>query len=326
MRCSALLGMLLATAASAAEPTFRFDVVAGRHVDVKHGDRLVVRFVNAPRDATNADTHYLTFKPFHHVYDPVDGTTCLTSDAHPKTKDVQFPHHRGLFFGFNKITYGEQTADIWHGTKNVYSTFTRMVGTVADATRASHTAEITWHGPSGDLFATEERTIVVHASPAGTTKLDWATTLSTKQPSVRLEGDPQHAGFHIRATQEVAKSTAKQTVYVRPDGVGRPGETRNWEPKTKDPRTINLPWNAMAVSLVNGQRYTFLRIPHPTNPKETRGSERDYGRFGDYFEYTLTPTQPLRLRYRVWVVRGDLTVERCKELAAEFASPEKGDR
>ena len=46
----------------------------------------------------------------------------LTNSSAKTTKDGLYPHHRGLFFGFNKISYGDkQTADIWHGTDNVFS-------------------------------------------------------------------------------------------------------------------------------------------------------------------------------------------------------------
>jgi hypothetical protein len=73
--------------------------------------------------------------------------------------------------------------------------------------------------------------------------------------------------------------------------------------------------------VVSGQRYTVLRVNHPDNPKPARGSERDYGRFGDYFEYDLTPDHPLNLRYRVWVQPGEMTVEQCAAIARTFVAP-----
>jgi hypothetical protein len=55
---------------------------------------------------------------------------------------------------------------------------------------------------------------------------------------VTLDGDPQHAGFHFRADNEVAAKTSKQTVFTRPDGTDQPGKTRNWP----DVKThVNLP-------------------------------------------------------------------------------------
>jgi hypothetical protein len=300
-------------------PAFSFKEIQGEHVDLLFDKRPVLRYVNKPHDPK---AHYLTFKPFHQVFDPRDGKVMLSSGAYPDPKDGQFPHHRGLFFGFNKISYEQDgkklTPDIWHGTNNVFSTADKTSNSEAGEVFARQTSNISWHGADGKKFADETRTVTVYHVPDGT-MLDWSTELTTKLDKVRLDGDPQHAGFHFRATQEVSKSTAKQTYYLRPDGKGKEGETRNWDAKAKeiDKRTINLTWNAMSF-VTNGKRYTALRINHPDNPKDTRGSERDYGRFGDYFEFDLTPKTPLKLKYRVWVQEGEMTVEQCEAMAHGF--------
>ena len=78
---------------------------------------------------------------------------------------------------------------------------------------------------------------------------------------------------------------------------------------------------SLSPAVTGGKRYTVLRVNHPDNPGETRGSERDYGRFGDYFEYDLTPDNPLRLKYRVWVQEGEMTVEQCNAIASGFVNP-----
>lgn len=312
------LFVLFAAAARAAEPGYHFVETKGEYTDLKFGDRTVLRFVNKPHDASTADSHYMTFKPFHQVFDPATGTVLLSSGAHPNTKDYLYPHHRGIFFGFNKITYGDkQAADIWHGTKNVFSTVDKVIEQKADAKTATQTAAISWHGSDGKEFATEQRTVTVE-NVSGGTQIDWSTTLSTQLKLVKLDGDPQHAGFHFRANQEVSKNGKENTYYLRPDGKDKVGATRNWDAKKPDPKTVNLPWNACSF-VVAGKRYTALRINHPDNPKETRGSERDYGRFGDYFEYDLTPEKPLKLKYRVWVQEGEMTGEQCDAKAKAFA-------
>ncbi|MBX3420030.1 MAG: fumarylacetoacetate hydrolase family protein [Pirellulaceae bacterium] len=285
----------------------------GEYLDILAGDRPVVRFMLKPRDGSSPEAHYETFKPFHHVFDPLTGTQLLTGGAHPNTKQFLYPHHRGLFFGFNRIAYGGQQADIWHGKDGVHSTCLRLEDMSTSENSATHTAVIGWFGTDGQQFAEERRTVVVYNSVGGT-QIDWSTELTTKLEKVRLDGDPQHAGFHFRAHQDVAMHNSQQTYYLRPDGRGKLGETRNWDAKRPDPITENLPWNAMSF-VVSDQRYTVLRINHPDNPGPTRGSERDYGRFGDYFEYDLTPDKPLRLKYRLWIQAGEMQPSQCAQRA-----------
>ena len=291
------------------------------------GGRKVLEFFKPAHDPKD---HYYTFKPFHHVFDPVDGKTTLTNGSAKTAKDGQFPHHRGLFFGWNRISYDGKTADIWHGTDNVFSQFDKLLDSGFGPVLGFEKVAISWHGKDGATFIDEERSLTAYAVSGGSV-IDFTSTLKTDRKSVKLDGDPQHAGFHFRANMEVSKNGKENTYYLRPDGKGKIGETRNWEapkpdPKNKsemtkpDPRTINQPWNAMSF-VVGGKRYTLLRIVHPDNPKDSRGSERDYGRFGDYFEYTVTPEKPLRVKYRIWVQAGEMTVDQCAAMAAAFRTP-----
>jgi hypothetical protein len=305
-----------------APPQFKFTEEKDGNTLLTFDGRKVVEYFRLKHDP---DNHYYTFKPFHNVYDPAKGETLLTNSSAKTDKDGLYPHHRGLFFGFNKISYGDkQTADIWHGTDKVFSQHDKALAQEAGEVFAWERDAISWHGKDGATFATEERDVTAYHIH-GVTLLDWSTVLSTKLDKVRLDGDPQHAGFHFRANQEVAKNGKENAYYLRPDGKGKNGDTRNWDPNpkatvTKDPRTVNLPWNACSF-VTGGKRYTVLRIGHPDNPKETRGSERDYGRFGDYFEYDLTPKTPLKLKYRVWIQEGEMTVEQCNALADAFIHP-----
>lgn len=303
-----------------APPQFRVFVEDGRHVDLVYDKRPVVRFMNPPHDTSSADRHELTFKPFHHVFDPAEGKTLLTNGAGlAKDKSQLYPHHRGLFYAFNRVSYGDQKdVDVWHGRKNEYVAYQKTLASEAGEVFARHAVALGWFGKDGKPFADEERGLTAYHTPGGTL-IDFTSTLSTKLPAVKLDGDPQHAGFHFRAAMEVKGHGKQDTYYLRPDGKGRVGETRNWEPKTgKGP--VDLPWNAMSF-VVEGERYTVLRIDHPTNPKPARGSEREYGRFGDYFVAEVTPEKPLTVKYRVWVQAGEMTVEQCQAIAKGFVSP-----
>ena len=97
-------------------------------------------------------------------------------------------------------------------------------------------------------------------------------------------------------------------------------ETRNWDAKGKDPRTINLPWNAMSI-VVGDKRYTIAYLDNSSNPKESRGSEREYGRIGSYFVTDVTPDKPLDVSYRLWIQDGEMTVPQCAALDADFDDP-----
>ncbi|QVL30606.1 PmoA family protein [Telmatocola sphagniphila] len=291
---------------------------------LKLDERPVLEYMNSKHDNSSKTGHYLTFKLYHHVFDPVDGKTVLTSGAYREDEKKLYAHHRGLFYGFNKISYDDKKqADVWHGSKNEFVSDQGILAQDAGYLLGSQRLAIDWHGQDGATFAKEQRELTAYNLPGGTL-IDFVSLLKTDKPKVRLDGDPQHAGFHFRANMEVAdnqKTVGKEkinldTYYLRQDGKGKPGETRNWDPKTKK-GPVNLDWNAMSF-VVGNQRYTVLYMDHPKNPKEARYSERDYGRFGSYFEYDLTPQNPLLVRYRLWIQRGDMTLEQCQALSAAF--------
>ena len=50
-------------------------------------------------------------------------------------------------------------------------------------------------------------------------------------------------------------------------------------------------------------------------------SERDYARFGSYFEYELAPDRPLQVGYRFWVQPGELSLDEAARIAADYQKP-----
>ncbi len=290
---------------------FAWHAEEGKHKELRYGDRPVLRYMHETMDDSSAARREETFKVFHHVYDPM-GKQIIT-----KGHGGRYTHHRGLFLGFNKVNYEGKSVDIWHG-KDAHQSHERFVTEEAGSVLGRHLIAINWHGKGKEVFANEDRELTVYNVPGGTL-IEFASSVRPVKGEVKLDGDPQHAGFHFRASNEVNDKTAKQTYYLRPDGQGKPGETRNW-PGQKE--HVDLDWNAMSFVL-GEQRYTVGYLDRPENPKEARFSERDYGRFGSYFQYTLTPDRPLELNYRVWVQAGESTVEQMNAHDANFDEPVK---
>lgn len=295
----------------------------------KEDDRPVLRYMHLSYDGSTPESHELTKKVFHHVFDPTTGQQLLT-----KGPGGLYSHHRGVFFGFSKVRYGEgKTADVWHCNNGESQRHFKFQPWPLETgpNLARQRMVLSWHGPDGEIFANETREVAAYNLPGGTL-LEFASYIrgtfveDSKLQPLHLDGDPQHAGFQFRAAQEVAEKTKEQTYYLRPDGRDKPGATRNWEHKNigqpSNKQSENLPWNAMSF-VVGGKRYTALYLDRSYNPKPARYSERDYGRFGSYFEKKLAASIGLRVRYRLWIQEGEMTVEECARLSADFVDPPK---
>ena len=313
----------------------------GEYTELWRGTQPIFRYMYKAYDNSSETNRNKTYKVFHHLFEP-NGTRFVTNggDTDPENAVKKlYPHHRGLMFAVNKITQfdakGNQityldekgkkvnTFDTWHAKpKDTHESHEAFLNSEAGQVLGRHRVGITWHDPTPTtkVFAKEEREMTVYAVDGGTL-VEFATRLKTAGGKVKLDGDPQHSGFQFRAHNDVSeKNTAKQTYYLRPDGKGKPGDTRNWDPKNKGP--INLPWDVMSFVLY-GQRFSVAYLDHPNNPGEKRYSERDYGRFGCYFEYELTPDHPLVLNHRIWLQNGEMTEEQVKALSSNFAAPPK---
>jgi hypothetical protein len=274
----------------------------------------VLRYECAKFDDSTKEARDKTYKVFHHLYDP-DGKQLMTQGTGGKL----YPHHRGIYYGFNNITYGDgKKADTWHCTGGAHQSHERFIASEAGSVLGRHRVEIAWHGVNKEVFAVEERELTVYHVPGGQL-VEFASRLRSKGDKVKLDGDPQHAGFQFRANGEVADKNAKQTYYLRPDGQDKPGTTRNWDAKNPDVHA-NLPWNAMSFVL-GEQRYTVCYLDRPENPKPARFSERDYGRFGSYFVYELDGSKTLDIAYRLWLQKGEMKGPEVAALDADLAKP-----
>ena len=296
------------------------------HIDLNFttpgGNRPVLRYMNRRYDASSADAREKSYKVFHHLYDPTGKRLVTnggqTDDNITDPKKLLFPHHRGIMYGFNKCYYGpdlKTQADTWHcptpnakkTTPTAHVAHEKVLSSEAGPVLGRHRVQLGWFGGSDKPFAQEERELTVYNMKGGTL-VEFASRLKTTGGKIKVDGDPQHAGFQFRAANDVAEKTKKLTYYLHPDGAkGEMGKERNWP---QDKTLVDLPWYAMSFVLDN-QRYSVVYLNHPQNPKETRFSERDYARFGGYFERVITEETPLVVNYRLLLQPGEVTKEQA---------------
>jgi hypothetical protein len=315
---SVRLKATLTTPSSSSAGGFTWRDQAGHHTDLKFGERSIITYHYERLDESTPASRVRTYKVFHHVFSP-KGDRIVTGGLNEDPR-VHSPHHRGIFYGFNRITYGNgKRADTWHCTDGAFQQHERFLASEQGSVLGRHRVEISWHGKDAS-FAEEERELTVYHVPGGHL-IEFASRLRSPSGRVRIDGDPQHAGFQFRAHNDVDAFTTNETIYVRPDGIGKPAETRNWDPQTRQ-GPVNMPWNAMSFVL-DGKRYTVAYLDHPGNPKEARFSEREYGRFGSYFEYTIEKDKPLSVNYRLWLQEGLMQPGEVAALSNNFVEPVK---
>lgn len=317
MKPTCLLTVLATLTISPALADFQWKDTEGKHLDLFHDGQPMARYVYEEIDESSKERREETYKPFCHIYQWWSRDRFLT-----KGPGGKYTHHRGIYFGFSKVSYTDKDGkehrniDTWHcrAAHQIHRRFTRQE---AGETSATITSEIDWIDNDGNAFAVESRTMTFFRRDKDIV-VDFTSTLTPSVPEVTLDGDPQHAGFHFRANNEVAESTSKATYYIRPGtGTGERGRTINWSGKNDTESTRDLPWKAMCVS-VGGKTYTIAYLDSPGNPKPARFSERDYGRFGSYFVAKATAREPLTVNYRLVIRMGEMEPSEIEKWSEEF--------
>jgi len=304
-----LLGIGLAGSA-ACGAGFAWKDTEGKYLDLLYDGRKVTRYMY-DHDESSAQRIFETYKVFHHVFDE-KGENLLTNGPdgeNPYTKSVLYPHHRGIFIGWNKLQFDGKSYDTWHMTNGVRQVHQKFLEKKADAEKAVSTALIYWKNGEGKVMVEEKRTMTVYWPEGGTiAQLDFETELKAPNGEVYLNGDPEHSGFQYRPHDGVAKGP--------PEGKAK----YLFHKEDIDPRKDkDLPWVALEYGL-NGKRYSVQYMSDPANPNADAvySAYRDYGRFGEFFKHTIPAGQTLKLRYRIRVSEGSLPGR--ESLAEQYAA------
>ena len=218
--------------------------------------------------------HADTCKPFHRLF---------AADGRQLTKDLggTYPHHRGLFVGWNQVRCAGKTYDFWHCNHGEWQQVTERRG----GGTAPHELTIVWRAADGTPIVHERRRLAVRDLHGGSFVCELTSELRAASAEVQLGGDPQHAGCQFRALQQFAEKDQPKVTYVRPASAKG----------AADDVWTDCRWIAARLPLPDGE-VVVLRVEHPDNPRAT-WSTRPYGRFGAMCTATLSSTEPLRLRF-----------------------------
>ena len=283
-------------------------------LDLLHKGQPLVRFMYA-HDTSDPQRRFETYKPFLHVYDHESRRLTNGPDGECEylANQILYPHHRGIFIGWNRLQFKGKRYDLWHmsGVEQVHQKFAEFwCGPVA----ARATAVVHWNDDQGEPIIAEKRTMTVYRPSRPTMAIiDFHTELTAVRGDVELNGDPEHAGVQYRAHNDVA------------DGGPDVKAKYLFHDEAIDPRKDkDLPWVAMTYGL-GDKHYTVQHMNHPANPRGTIYSAyRDYGRFGAFFTDTIEKSQTLTLRYRLWIGQGSKPRrDRCAGRYAAYVNPPK---
>ena len=288
---------------------FSWKDTKGKYLDLLYDGRKITRYMY-DSDESSEQRIFETYKVFHHVFDE-KGENLLTNGPdgeNPYTKKVTYPHHRGLYIGWNKLQFEGETYDTWHMSNGVRQVHQKFLGNKGDAEKAASIVLVHWKSGQGKVMLEEKRTMTVYLPDDGAfVQLDFETDLEAPNGEVYLNGDPEHAGFQYRPHDNVAKGPAevKAKYLFHKEGID--------PEKDKD-----MPWVAMEYGL-NGKRYSVQYMSDPANPNADAvySAYRDYGRFGEFFKHTIPAGQTLKLRYRIRISKGSLPDR--KSLAKQYA-------
>lgn len=255
----------------------------GEHTDlVSPEGKVLLRYMYA-RDTSNPERAFDTAKVFAHVMD-AEGTNTITKGAGGK-----FPHHRGIFIGWNKLRHGGKSHDLWH-VRNTEQKHRELLKKTANPDGANLTAVIDWIGNDGKPLIEEKRTYSVRQEDGIHAVVDFTSVLKAIGGDVELNGDPEHAGVQFRPSQQVADNKSAKYIFHQSD---------------IDPKKIkDLPWVAEDFQ-VDDQWWSVQHMSHPDNATGARWSAyRDYGRFGPFTVVTIPEGESVTFRYRFRIEEG----------------------
>ncbi len=222
-----------------------------------------------------------------------------------------YPHHRGVFLGWNRVHHDGRDTDFWH-LRDGARIVRQANGVACERGGAARTTSLSWIDGTGRTVLREARRTLALPEGPDVLVLDYDIALTAVDGDIDLDGDAQHAGFQFRAADEVAASPA-DTVTVLAAGAAAVASVPEG---VRGAVIADARWVAQRYTIA-GRRCTVLHCDHPDNARPTVYGVRPYGRFGAFPRVHLAAGETVRLRYRITVLAVDDADPRVAPAALE---------
>jgi len=290
--CYLLMFAICSTTTEEPDSPFHFQD-DGSALTVFENDQPVLTFLytrtNPPEEM---DLNYWRSNYIHPLYG-LDGD--ILTDDFPE----DHPHHRGIFWSWADVTYGDRQIDPW-ALRGVRQLFRDWIEREITSSYAHLMFESGWRlDEDWEPFIKERISIRVHPSDETGRAIDFYLhfrNISSKVVTLRGQGDSGYGGFNIR-----------------PDG-NRPDiriTTAEGE-MDDDALVVESGWADLSSRISENEAYSGVSIfQHPDNPDFPHNGWilRYYGFLGaswpQYERIELNPNDDLQISYRVYVHRGD---------------------
>ncbi|MFQ5810019.1 MAG: DUF6807 family protein [Armatimonadota bacterium] len=277
----------LVQAAAAHASVFGIEDSEGKYLRFSEGDEPVMTYNYGAIEHPDVGENMWRSCYVHPIYG-LDGK--IISDDFPR----DHRHHRGLFWTWARVIVGGKEHDLW-ALKGCEQQFDRALH--QDVGPVCATLGVTNRWFVGDEPIVRERVWmrVFRAGDVGRV-IDVDLTLEAIGKTVTISGRPGkgYSGMTLRFAPR------EDTVITTPDGK-----------LDADKLRVAWPWTDLSARIGGAAEPSGAAMfDHPANPKyPNEWLVRHYGVLDCCWPsvelYKLKPGEPVRMRYRVWVHRGD---------------------
>ncbi len=286
-----------------------FDDSKPEAIVVTDADKPVASYIRKPILKKGVPPRYRRCCYMHPVYD-LDGTV-LTDD---------FPrdhfHHRGMSWAWPRVEHAGRRYDMWH-LAPLHPLCKRILSTQGGPVCGVLRSEEQWVLKERPVVRQLVELCFWRTGEIGRVIDVFLTLTALKEPVTiggRLTESKGYGGFNVRFAPR------RDTILFGPNG-RQPGNVNR----------VPMAWSDLSAKFVPGnERVSGLAIfDGPDNPGFPSGwSNRAYGYLNPAWPglgtYELKPGKPLRLRYRVYIHRGDAVTGKAVQAQRAFVSPPQG--